>query len=337
MTRRILFLGCGVATRLHSRILRSHPGVQLYFASRDSTRAEQCRRDFEGAGAFASYEGAVAHDVDVVVIATPPAMHLDHARLALDAGKHVVVEKPAFMHSTDADDIASMANARSLKVLVAENYAYKPITLRLCKLIADGALGDIRFVSINATKRQASHGWRADSALGGGNALFEGGIHWVSFVASLGLEIESVQGFPAGSDYSSLMVVRFSNGAVGTLAHSWELPALLGGLRASKIQGTRGAVTFESNGFALVVTGSRRSISLPAFGDPTGGRAMWRDFLSVLESGAEPRYTLQMARRDLRYVEEARSHHAVFRAHSGGHCQLDGEPGPSGRSAFVSR
>jgi hypothetical protein len=71
----------------------------------------------------------------------------------------------------------------------------------------------------------------------------------------------------------------------------------------SKIQGTAGAITFESNGFFAVQTGRRRSVRFPAFTDPTGTRAMWDDFLFAIESGAETLYTLDMAQRDLRNVE----------------------------------
>jgi len=100
-------------------------------------------------------------------------------------------------------------------------------------------------------------------------------------------------------------VFRYANGAVGTLAHSWELAAPLGGLRFSKVQGTSGAVTFESNGFAAVTSGRRRSLKVMAFSDPLGYRAMLVDFLRALRTGAAPRFTLAMAQDDLRLLERA--------------------------------
>lgn len=99
--------------------------------------------------------------------------------------------------------------------------------------------------------------------------------------------------------------LRYQNGAIGTLLHSWELAAPLGGLRLSKIQGTKGAITLESNGFAAAISGRRPAFHMPAFLDPAGTRAMWDDFLWSLETGAESRYTLDMAQRDLRHVEQA--------------------------------
>ena len=301
---RIVFLGCGAAARMHSRLLRNMPNVDLSYGSRDLRRADACVRDFGGRKAFSSYEEAVADNADVVVVATPTASHRELALFALRAGKHVIVEKPAFMRSAEADEIRAVASEMRRQVLVAENYAYKPIARRLRRLVQQGELGEVRFVSINATKRQRIDGWRAQPELAGGGALFEGGVHWVSFVANLGLEVQEAHGYPTASDESALVVFRYANGAVGTLAYSWELPAPFGGLRLSKIQGTLGAVTFESNGLGMVVTG--RSPGVYVFArDFLGYRAMWRDFLNTLRTGGEPEFTLDMAQRDLRLLEQA--------------------------------
>ena len=90
-------------------------------------------------------------------------------------------------------------------------------------------------------------------------APFEAGIHWISFASSLGLVVTEVSAHrvddPAGPDRSSLVVFRYANGAVGVLAHSWELRAPLRGVRLSKVQGLGGAITFESNGLAAFSTG----------------------------------------------------------------------------------
>jgi UDP-N-acetyl-2-amino-2-deoxyglucuronate dehydrogenase len=306
---RLLFLGCGAAARAHSRVLRNTAGVSLLYASRDERRARELAAEFDGVGAFGSYEEALARDVDAVVVTTPTSSHAELTRAALAAGKHVVVEKPAFMHASDAVEIGEVAAKAGLRVFVAENYAYKPITRYLRNLIQREALGEIRFVTINATKYQRAEGWRADPAIAGGGPLFEGGVHWVSFAASLGLEVQSIRGYNAGEKGSTLVVLEYENGAVGTIAHSWELAAPLGGLRMSKVQGTRGAVTFESNGFAAVTTGKAPSMRLFGLRDPVGARAMWDDFLSCLRTRRQPRFTLAMAERDLRLLEEAKARH----------------------------
>ena len=306
----ILFLGCGWATTIHSRILRRFAGVDLYYASRDRARAEEYRSRHGGRAAFGSYEEGVAHSgVTIALVATPTVTHRALTLLALDAGKHVIVEKPAFMEAADADVVRGAATAAGRRVLVAENYVYKPMAEHLRRLIGAGDLGDVRFVSLNATKRQPVQGWRTDPAISGGGALFEAGVHWISFASNIGLDVEEIRGFRVGSaagpDRSSLVVLQYANGAVGTIAHSWELAAPLGGLRLSKVQGTHGAVTFESNGFAAVTTGRRRSLLMPALRDPLGYRAMLTDFLRALRTGEEALFTLDMAQRDLALLEQA--------------------------------
>jgi predicted dehydrogenase len=307
----VLFLGCGWATSMHSRTLRKIGGTQLLYASRDASRAEKFRLRFGGIRAFGAYETAVAHEsVDIVIVATPTVTHRELALLALDAGRHVIVEKPAFMRSSDAGPVRDAAARAGRQVLVAENYFYKPVTMRIRDMVRIGRLGDVRFVTVNATKRQKTAGWRENPRLSGGGALFEGGVHWVNFMASLGLDVTAVSAWRVGAqgalDMSTLTLFEYANGAVGTLAHSWELPAPLGGLRLSKIQGTTGAITFESNGLAFVGSGSARSFGLPVLGgDFLGYRAMFTDFLGAVRSGATPRFTLDLAERDLRLLEQA--------------------------------
>jgi predicted dehydrogenase len=307
----VLFLGCGWATSMHSRTLRKIGGVRLLYASRDASRAEKFRLRFDGARAFGSYEAAVAHaSVDMVVVATPTVTHRDLALLALNAGRHAIVEKPAFMRSSDVGAVRDAAARAGRQVLVAENYFYKPLTARIRDMIAGGRLGDVRFVTVNATKRQKAEGWREDPGVSGGGALFEGGVHWVNFMASVGLDVTGVRswrvGAKSGVDLSTMSVFEYSNGAVGTLAHSWELPAPLGGMRLSKIQGTTGAITFESNGLAYIGSGTARSFGLPVLGgDFLGYRAMFTDFLGAIRSGTTPQFTLDLAERDLRLLEQA--------------------------------
>ena len=306
----VLFLGCGWATAIHSRTLRRLGGVELFYASRDAGRADAYRRRFGGRRSFGSYEAGLAHAaVDVAVVATPTSTHRELALQALGAGKHVIVEKPAFMRAADADAVRAAAGGVGRRVLVAENYAYKPIAEHLRGLIRGGDLGEVRFVSLNATRRQPARGWRDDPALSGGGALFEAGVHWISFASNLGLEVCDLCAYRVGGgrgpDRSSLVVLRYANGAVGTLAHSWELAAPLGGLRLSKVQGTLGAVTFESNGLAAVTSGRRPSLRVWATRDPLGYGAMLADFLRALRTGEPTRFTLDMAQRDLRLLERA--------------------------------
>lgn len=307
----VLIAGSGVAARMHSRTLRRLGSVKLAFASRDGARSAAMCREFGGSSAFGSYESALGDDsIDIVLVATPTATHRGLALDSLAAGHDVIVEKPAFMTSAEADTVRDAAEAAGRRVMVAENYFYKPIARYLRRVIRSGELGEIRFITLDATKRQKITGWRADPTRSGGGALFEGGVHWISFAANLGLDVIGVEairtGGEPGRDRSSLVILRYAGGAVATLTHSWELPAPLGHLRRSRVQGTEGAVTFESNGLLRYTSGSASSRGLGIIlRDPFGYRAMLEDFLEAARNNREPEFTLALARQDLDILERA--------------------------------
>jgi predicted dehydrogenase len=304
----IAFLGCGFATSLHSRTLRRFQGIERYYASREPRRAEQFARRFSGSDAFGSYDAALRDPrVQVALIATPPANHLELTLAALAAGKHVILEKPPVLRSSDFDRIGDAAAAAGRRVMVAENYYYKPMAEALRAVLANGEVGEPRILTVSALKEQQTGDWRDSPDLAGGGALFEGGIHWVNFMAHLGLEVEGVQGFRPGRgegpERTMVVVFQYAGGAVGTLYHSWEIGSPLKGLRLSALYGSEGTATFESNGLMLAVRGRRRRMKLPDPRDLLGYRAMFEDFFGALREGREPRFTLAMARRDLQLVE----------------------------------
>jgi predicted dehydrogenase len=307
----LAFLGCGAATRTHSGVLsRFGAEVRRYYASRDRKAAETYNRKYKGAGAFGSYAEAMADErVQAVVVATPPDSHLELTLAAFVAGKHVVVEKPAFLRAADFDPVRAAEARSGRRLMVAENYCYKPIARVLRELIESGALGEVRFFHLVAVKSQRRAGWRDDPAIAGGGALFEGGVHWIDLLANSGLDVESARGFRpdrgTGPERSMLVVVRFRQGGVGTLAHSWEVPSPLHGLRASRIYGTKGSAAFESNGILAMVTGARRRVMFPGLRDINGNRAMWTDFLDVIRTGREPVMTAARAQRGLELIETA--------------------------------
>jgi predicted dehydrogenase len=310
VTTRLAILGTGLASRLHSAALRAiAPQVDRWYASRDAGRAAATSARHGGAGHFPSYDDALAApSVSTVVVALPPALHLEWTRKALAAGKHVVVDKPPFLRSTDFADADRAAEAAGRQLLVAENYFYKPLAVLLRQVITRGDLGAVQFIHLNALKRQGTGDWRDQEALSGGGALFEGGIHWISLLANVGLtpiSVEAVRvGPPAGLDRSVLVTMRYAEDAVATLSYSWDLGGPINGIRWSRIYGSAGSLRFETNGLAAVRLGRRPWVFLPGLRDLTGYRAMWLDFLAAIAENRAPAYG-PAARRDLRLVEDA--------------------------------
>lgn len=286
--------------------------VERWYASRDQARAELARAKFAGAGAIGGYDAALERpDIDAVLVALPPSMHLEWTVRALDAGKHVILEKPPLLHSRDFETVAAAARRANRQVLVAENYFYKPLARLIRQTIARGDLGDLRFIQLNAIKAQTTGDWRDDEGLSGLGALFEGGIHWISFLANLGLTPGRIRAARAGArsglDRSTVVTIEYAEGPVATLVYSWEVRGLVNGVRMSRCYGTAGTLRFETNGLFAWQTGRRKRISLPGVGDLVGYRAMLADFFEAIRHNRSPAYTLALAERDLRLVEQAYS------------------------------
>lgn len=314
---RLAFLGCGFITRVHSRTLRPLGGeVACSYASRNAGKADAFRREYRGAASYADYRAAIEDPrVEAVVIAVPPRFHLDLTLQALAAGKHVLVEKPAYLHMADYRAVLDARNRAGRVVLVGENDHYKPLARCLRRLLAEGVIGEMVFAHFTtiAKKLKAADDWRNDEAMAGGDAFFEEGIHWLHLAGSLGPAIVTAHGYRPpvsreGADTrpkSMMVAFRYDNQAVGSLYYSREIPSLLRGLRLSKLYGRKGAITFESNGLFVVARGEGLPRLLwPGFRDIRGYRAMYRDFVRAIRTGRAPEMSVERAMDDQRLMDQ---------------------------------
>ena len=317
---RLAFLGCGFITRVHSRNLRRLGGrIVPSYASRDAAKSEAFRRQYGGAAGYADYRAAIADPaIEAVVVAVPPALHLDLTLQALAAGKHVLVEKPAFPRLEDFHAVAAARDTAGRVVIVGENDHYKPLAVTLRRLLARDVIGEMVFAHFTTIARRlkTADDWRNDEAMAGGDAFFEEGIHWLHLAGSLGPAIvpASVRGFrpvPArgGVDgdrraKSMMVAFRYDNGAVGSLSYSREIPSFFRGLRLSKIFGRDGVITFESNGLFVAARGKGFPQTYhPGFRDIRGYQAMYRDFLGSIRERRAPEMSLERAMDDHRLMD----------------------------------
>jgi len=314
---RLAFLGCGFITRVHSRNLRPFGGeIVCHYASRDRAKAEAFCREYRGAGSYPNYASAIDDPaVDAVVIAVPPRYHLELALHALAAGKHVLVEKPAFPRTQDFLTVVRARDEAGRVVLVGENDHYKPLAVCLRRLLADGAIGEMVFAHFTtlAHRLKQADDWRNDEALAGGDAFFEEGIHWLHLAGSLGPKITLIHGYrpsvsregPDTRVKSMMVAFRYDNQAVGALYYSREIPSLLRGLRVSKLLGREGIISFESNGAFVLVRGrGLPKLLFPGFRDIRGYQAMYRDFLRSIRQGGTPEMNLERAIEDQRLMDQ---------------------------------
>ena len=313
----IAFLGCGFIAGVHSRHLRSmRDVVDRSYASRDPLRAETCRRRYGGRDSYDGYAAALADPtVDAVVIAVPPRFHLQLTLEALSAGKHVLVEKPAFVRLEDYLEVQVAQSRANRVVLVGENDHYKPLAVTLRRLLSQEVIGELVFAHFAtlAMRLKPAEDWRNDEGMAGGDAFFEEGIHWLHLANSLGPVITEARGYrPAvsqiGGDQRSksmLVAFRYDTDAVGALYYSREVPSLFRGLRVSKLFGRSGIITFESNGAFVLVRGrGAPRLLFPGLRDVRGYQAMYRDFLGAIGSGRAPEMNLETAIADQRVMDQ---------------------------------
>lgn len=155
--------------------------------SRTLERAEAFARDHDVPHAHGSWaELAADPEVDVVYVATPHPQHLAAARVALEHGKHVLVEKAFTLNAKEAEELQALAADRGLIALEAMWTRWLPHMLEIHEVIAAGDIGAVRELIVDHTQLLPSdpHHRLNDPALGGG-ALLDLGVYPISFAVDL--------------------------------------------------------------------------------------------------------------------------------------------------------
>jgi predicted dehydrogenase len=188
-------LATGGIARLFTADLRANGFDVRAVGSRSLESAEAFASDFDIPTAHGSYEELVADpDIDVVYVATPHPWHAATALLAIEAGKHVLVEKPFTLTAAEARTVADAARERGVLALEAMWTRYLPHMVRIREIVAAGTLGDVRTLLADHTQKLPSDpGHRLNALELGGGALLDLGIYPVSFAWDLFGEPTSIQ------------------------------------------------------------------------------------------------------------------------------------------------
>jgi len=241
-------LGTGFIAGLQTQDLLDNGFTVQAVGSRTLDSSKSFAEKYGAATAHGSYEALVADpDVDVVYVATPHTFHHAHALLALNAGKHVLVEKPFTMNAREAQDIVALAEAKGLVVLEAMWSRFLPHMARLREIIHDGALGEVRKIVASHNQnlpKDPAHRLN-DPALGGG-ALLDLGIYPVSFAFDVFGAPDSIRASASmtatGVDRQTAAIFEFSQGQQALL--DCELDAA--SANRAVIIGTEGWIDIES-------------------------------------------------------------------------------------------
>jgi D-xylose 1-dehydrogenase (NADP+, D-xylono-1,5-lactone-forming) len=183
-------------------------------ASRDRGRAEDYARKWEIERAYGSYEELLAApDIDAVYISLPNTLHCEWSIKAMEAGKHVICEKPLSRSAKDVEEAFDVAERTGRLFTEAFMYRHNPQTARLVELVGDGAIGELRLVrSTFSYSLYDADNIRLRTDVDGGS-LMDVGCYCVSGSRLLAGEPESAYGQafvgPSGTDWVFTASLRF--------------------------------------------------------------------------------------------------------------------------------
>jgi predicted dehydrogenase len=198
-------------------------------ASRDQARAEDYARKWEIERAYGSYEALLADpDVDAVYISLPNTMHVEWSIKAVEAGKHVLVEKPFSRHPEEVEQAFDAAERAGRLLSEAFMYRHNPSTARLVELVRGGAIGELRVVrTAFSYSLYDADNIRLRTDVEGGS-LMDVGCYCVSGSRLLAGEPESVFGRahigPTGTDWVFTGSMGFPGDVIALFDCATSLP-----------------------------------------------------------------------------------------------------------------
>ena len=216
--------------------------------SRQQASADAFAKTFKIPHAHGSYEALVADpEVDVIYVATPHPYHRDNAVMALNAGKHVLIEKPFTINARQAHEIISLAKAKKLVVLEAMWTRFLPHMRRMREILAAGTLGTVYSVIADHTRDLPSDPKHRlnDLALGGG-ALLDLHVYPMALafdVLGTPTEIMAMARFKdTGADAEIATIFRHAEGGMSTAISTSDN----GGPNIAMILGTKARIEFAT-------------------------------------------------------------------------------------------
>jgi UDP-N-acetyl-2-amino-2-deoxyglucuronate dehydrogenase len=278
---KIALVGAGVIGALHGEVI-SQLADRLELAAVVDVHPDRAERlaAERGGKVFTSVTDALAAvDLDIVTVCTPTGRHGEVAIEALEAGKHVIIEKPAETTVAKTDKIIEAQRRTGTVVAVISQHRFDQSTEIALDAIGKGELGRLTtgIASIDWWRGQSyydSGDWRGTWELDGGGALMNQGVHTVDLlVATMGRPVE-VFAYTATLAHERIEVedvavgvVRFENGALGVLhATTAAYPGLSARLQ---VHGDRGSVVIDNDKLTFIhrtPSGSRAEER--AYGEP---------------------------------------------------------------------
>jgi len=224
-------VGCGGVGLKHSLAYQSHPESELVCVCDVVREKAEARAGELGVKPYFSVKEMLAaeEDLDVVGVITADHLHFEPTMEALEAGKHVLVEKPLSLDVKEAEQMVEKAREKNVQLAIDYNRRYSQTYLKAKEYVDNGTLGDVRYVIM-----KLAQGGPASSKKGKYYLLYELQTHSMDLMQHFGGDITEVSAHMAapradqarpGEEvvYTSIAVsMKFAGERVGTLMASWD-------------------------------------------------------------------------------------------------------------------
>lgn len=225
-------IGCGYIGNRHAKHIKEQARLVGVFDI-DKSKAELIKHQYSDTTIYPTISELVQDKfIDVVSICTPNGNHFESARIALEAGKHVIIEKPITLKSYDAQQLIDLANRQHKKIFVVKQNRYNSPVQALKKLIDDKKLGTVFMVTVNCFwNRNAEYytrsNWKGKQDLDGGT-LYTQFSHFIDIFYYLFGDIDNISGIITNANHKGLIdfedsgvfTFTFNNGAIGSLNYT---------------------------------------------------------------------------------------------------------------------
>jgi len=310
-------IGCGMISEFHSAAIREIPNAELVAVT--DVREDAAKRVGEAnqCAWYTDLKQFLAHkDLDIVTICTPSGLHLDGAAPAIEAGKHVIVEKPLEVTLKRCDKIIEAADKKGVKVATIFPSRWSECN-QILKQAVDSqwfgrlTLGDTYVKWWRTQQYYDSGGWRGTWKMDGGGALMNQSIHNVDLLQWFMGDVESVMAMTGLLTHERIEVedtavaaLQFKNGALGVIEGT---TSVFPGLRKkTELHGNKGTVIVEQDDIIfwkfetptpmdkkVEQLMSQRKSGSGGAADPkaishVGHMKQFKDFLRALETGGKP-------------------------------------------------
>lgn len=216
-------------------------------ASRSLEKAEEFARTWDIPKAYGSYEEMVMDpEVDLVYIATPHSHHYPHTRLALEHGKHVLVEKAFTANAAEAEELLAMARSKGLFITEAIWTRYMPLSHKVKELMESGIIGEPRVLTATLCYMMEFKERIVRPELCGG-ALLDLGVYSLNFArmyfgTDIVRTVSNVHIGPTGMDMHESISLSYADGKMANL----QAGALCLNDRQGIISGTEGYIRVDN-------------------------------------------------------------------------------------------